>query len=101
MSSARRSARGERQGFVTDVNSTIPGFYSTEERKDRLFFSGTAGFMYRNSDTNWTIVGQYYYNGEGYADEERERLIDSARTNETAIKAALALAGLLPRPTTP
>ncbi len=87
-------AWGSDKDFVTDVNSTIPGFYSTEERKDRLFFSGTAGFMYRNSDTNWTIVGQYYYNGEGYADEERERLIDSARTNETAIKAALALAGL-------
>ncbi len=70
-------AWGSDKDFVTDISGTAP-FYSTEERRDQLFFSGTAGFMYTNSDSNWTIVGQYYYNGEGYADEEREDLIDDA-----------------------
>jgi hypothetical protein len=81
-------AWGSDKNFVTDI-SAIPPFYSTEERKDQLFFSGTAGFVYTNSDDNWTIVAQYLYNGDGYADEERDTLIQDARNNETDITALL------------
>jgi len=84
---------GSNKSFVTDIDSMTAGFYTTEEREDELFFSGTAGFSYTNSDDNWTIVGQYLYNGEGYADADRKALIDDARDNQAAIETALALAG--------
>jgi len=85
-------AWGSDKSFVTDVGA-IPPFYATEERKDKLFFSGTAGFSYSNSVDNWTIAGQYLYSGDGYADEDRKALIDDARANQAAIETALSLAG--------
>ena len=87
-------AWGSDKRFVTDVGATLPGFYSSEERKDELFLSGTVGASYTNSDDHWSVAAQYLYDGEGYPDAERESLIDDARANETAIKAALALLGL-------
>ena len=41
------------------------------------YFSGTVGASYTNSDLNLNLFGQYYYNGQGYAD---------AATEEAAIK---------------
>jgi hypothetical protein len=87
-------AWGSDKSFVTDVGAALPGFYATEKRKDELFFSGTAGFSYSNTDDHWNVAAQYLYDGEGYANADREALIDDARANETLIKAALAMAGL-------
>jgi hypothetical protein len=87
-------AWGSDKSFVTDVDSMTPGFYTSEKRKDELFFSGTAGFSYSNSDDNWSIAAQYLYSGEGYADDDREALIDDARSNQSAIEAALAGTGV-------
>lgn len=42
--------------------------------RDELFFQATAGARYSHSDVeglyNFTAAGQYYYNGEGYEDQE-------------------------------
>jgi len=44
--------------------------YTTTTYDDRLFFSGTIGGSYSwsddESDFGYTLIGQYYYNGEGY-----------------------------------
>jgi hypothetical protein len=87
-------AWGSDKNFVTDVGPMIKDFYSTEERKDQLFFSGTAGFSYSNSDDHWSVAAQYLYDGEGYANDEREKIIDEARSSEAMIKLALAAMGL-------
>ncbi|HUX52412.1 MAG TPA: hypothetical protein VMW73_16605, partial [Spirochaetia bacterium] len=41
------------------------------------YFSGTVGASYTNADLNLNLFGQYYYNGQGYAD---------GATEEAAIK---------------
>ncbi len=52
-------------------------------------FSATLGFMYIDGDTNWTIIGQYFFNGEGYADSSllaaAYRLLNNADENGLAI----------------
>lgn len=35
---------------------------------DELFFKGTVGFSWINEDPGIMLIGQYYYNGEGYRD---------------------------------
>jgi hypothetical protein len=40
--------------------------YTVVDRSKDILFSGTAGAMYTNSDWNFTLVGQYLYNGAGY-----------------------------------
>lgn len=88
---------GSDKSFVTDVGA-FPGFFASEKRKDELFFSGTAGFSYSNSDAKVSLFGQYYYNGDGYADGERKDLIDKARAAEPILSAAVgaeASAGML------
>jgi hypothetical protein len=81
-------AWGSDKSFVTDVFG-LPPFFSTEERKDQLYFSGTAGFSYSDSENHWSIAAQYLYDGEGYADADRKALIDDARANQSAIEAML------------
>lgn len=71
-------ARGSDKTFVTEVNA-IPPFTKTEKYDDRLFLKGSAGFMWSKSDWNFSIAGQYLYDGEGYADAEREALIADAK----------------------
>jgi hypothetical protein len=41
--------------------------YTVVDRKGDVLFCATAGGMYTNSDGNFTVVGQYLYNGYGYA----------------------------------
>lgn len=44
--------------------------YKTEERDsyDKLVFNGTLGTMYSNSDLKLTVMAQYLFNSDGYAD---------------------------------
>lgn len=86
---------GTERQWVTAVSSTTPGFYTTsdtDDYDDTLFFKGTAGFMYNKTEANLTVIGQYLFDGEGYADADREARIQEALDNEDAIKAILALA---------
>ncbi len=82
-------ARGSDKSFITQVNAIPPNFVTTEQYDEQAFFKGSAGFMWSKSDWNLTLAGQYLYDGEGYADADREARIDEAYANETLIKAAL------------
>jgi len=48
--------------------------YDTLTYDDRLFFSATIGGMYswsaEEGDLGFSLIGQYYYNGEGYSDTD-------------------------------
>ena len=50
----------------------------TREDDSSLFFKGSAGFMYSNSDLKLGVTGQYLYDAEGYATDDRLALIDKA-----------------------
>lgn len=41
--------------------------YTVADRSAEALFSATAGALYTNADWNFTAVGQYLYNGRGYA----------------------------------
>jgi hypothetical protein len=66
---------GSDKTWVTKVSAAGP---SAETYDDGLYFSGTAGFSYIDSNNGLTAYAQYYYNGEGYADADRNKLIDQA-----------------------
>ncbi len=69
---------GSDKKFVTAITANPAAPFTTTTYKDRLFISGTTGFMYTNSLEKLTLIGQYYYNGEGYTTSERERLLEEA-----------------------
>ena len=71
-------SRGSAKTFVTQVTPTFTTSETDDHRSD-YYFSASAGFSYMNSDNNLNLIGQYYYNGEGYADSDRETLISQAK----------------------
>lgn len=71
-------ARGSDKAFVTSVTSTPPTFVTTATYDEKLFLKGSAGFMWSKSDWNFSVAGQYLYDGEGYADGDRSDLISQA-----------------------
>lgn len=83
-------SRGADRSWASSISSTTPGFMTMTEDKTSAFFKGTTGFMYSNSDWKMTFAGQYLFDGEGYANVDREDRIAEAHSNETAIKALLA-----------
>lgn len=82
---------GSERRWVDDVNAIPPLFVSYQEDHAGLFFKVSTGFMYANDELKLSITGQYLYDAEGYANDDRENLIADARLNETSIKSALAL----------
>lgn len=88
-------ARGSDKKWVENVSIYNP-FTGSGTRTDALsvFLKGSAGFMWNRSDWNFSVAGQYLYDGEGYADADREARIDEAYTNETDIRNALTIAGV-------
>lgn len=89
------ASRGSAKTFVTSIGfdplETPPfviGLSDRTDNRDDYFVSGTAGFMWTDSDLNLTAIGQYYYNGEGYADADREDRIAEARDVQAALVAS-------------
>ena len=79
---------------VDDALTIVNNFVTTTDTDDydsTVFLKGTVGFNYMNTDKNITLMGQYLYDGEGYANDDREARIAEAKADEVAIKAALAL----------
>lgn len=75
-------SRGSAKNFVTGIDTSSPYAIHTStaaDIRDNLYFSASTGFLYSNSNTNVTAMGQYYYNGEGYADGDRTTLIADAK----------------------
>jgi hypothetical protein len=96
-------SRGSAKTFVTQVWPSQILSTSDDHRGD-YYFSASAGFRYSNSNDNFNALGQYFYNGEGYADSTRESLISQSRTAIAALGgadtgpgalAAAALKGLI------
>ncbi len=86
---------GTDREWVTEVSDSLwpSGFISTtdtDDYDDNIFLKGTVGFSYANTDKHITLMGQYLYDGEGYANADREARIAEAKADETAIKARIA-----------
>lgn len=62
-------SKGSDKGFVTGTTMDYPVY-----KRDQLFFHATAGARYSHKDPdglfNLTLAGQYYFNGEGYQNQE-------------------------------
>lgn len=69
-------SRGSSRTWVTKVLSLDPPIATTTTDDTSIFFKGTAGFRYSNSTDNWSLLAQYLYDGEGYANADREARID-------------------------
>ncbi len=59
--------------------------YSIASYDTSLFFSGTAGGYYTNTDNHITVLAQYYYNGEGQTKVSAEQVYDYYIANPSAI----------------
>ncbi|MBN2616694.1 MAG: hypothetical protein JXR64_00130, partial [Spirochaetales bacterium] len=59
---------GEAVGLYGSDKTFITDEYLTKTYDDKLFFNGTAGFMWSKTilENNFSLVAQYFYNGEGY-----------------------------------
>ncbi|MCE1196188.1 hypothetical protein LWX53_06790 [bacterium] len=76
------ASRGSAKTFVTSIDTGSPfkvHTASAADNRENFYFSASAGFLYSNQNENFTAVGQYYYNGEGYSLEERDALISQAK----------------------
>jgi len=79
---------GSQKSFVKDMYVSVDDIkWVYEKYDDRPFFSGTAGFNWSKSAWDLTVVGQYRFNGQGYADNKREDLIESFRAAEPVMDA--------------
>lgn len=98
-------SRGSAKTYVTDIETTTPYTITTStssDHRDSFYFSASTGFMYSSPKDNFTAIGQYYYNGEGYSEADRNGLIADANTviaalgaTPTAAQYQQALAGLI------
>jgi hypothetical protein len=71
---------GSEKKWVEDITVSATPEISFREDETSLFFKGSAGFMYSNDDLKFSITGQYLYDAEGYAEDDRLELIDLAHT---------------------
>ena len=58
---------GSGKNFVQ--TTLLPPYFKTYTRSDEWFLDGTAGIQWMLPDYDFMVIGQYYYNGEGYADD--------------------------------
>ena len=74
-------SRGSAKTFVTGISGASPYVLTsnTASNRENLYFSASAGFLYSSQKDNFTAIGQYYYNGEGYAKDNRETLVAEAQ----------------------
>jgi hypothetical protein len=89
-------ARGSEQRWVKEVldppviENDKPKFVEyTPIDSSSIYLKASAGFMYSNSNLKLSLTGQYLYDSEGYANEDREDLIRDARLAEPGIKTFL------------
>ncbi|MCX8013897.1 MAG: hypothetical protein N3A02_06365, partial [Rectinema sp.] len=74
-------SRGSPKTFYS-FSASAP-YYSASGPSDHrptFYPSATAGFLYNDQNSNLTIIGQYYYNGEGYSESERNSAITTLNT---------------------
>lgn len=76
---------------------TIPGggptyevFGTTSEWSKKVYYTGTLGASYSNTDGNWSLRGEYLYNPFGYTDKK-----DVVRAYNTVMMSMAGLYGTL------
>ncbi|HWP68519.1 MAG TPA: hypothetical protein VN437_04395, partial [Rectinemataceae bacterium] len=74
-------SRGSAKTFVTGISGASPYVLTsnTASNRENLYFSASTGFMYSSQKDNFTVIGQYYYNGEGYSNDNRKTLVADAQ----------------------
>ncbi len=87
-------SRGSAKSFVASINLPPTGIVITDEDTIRStwYTSASAGFMYSSPKDNLTAIAQYYYNGEGYSDADRDTLVADAQAAITALSSTPAVA---------
>jgi len=83
---------GRDRELVTDIAAALPPNFvsmTKEQEKGGVYFSGSAGFSWSHSDSHVNLVGQYYYEGNSYADSDRKNLIKKARDLEPGLNLSL------------
>jgi hypothetical protein len=91
-------SRGSAKTFVTNIATTPPytiSYSKTANNRENLYFSASTGFMFSNQKDNFSVVGQYYYNGEGYTNADRKALIADAETAIAAVAGNPAASAIL------
>jgi len=80
-------SRGSSKAFATGIDTTAPFIHtrSSDEVRGTFFFSASTGFRYSNSNSNFSLLGQYYYNGEGYLKTEKDALINQGELAITTL----------------
>lgn len=69
-------ARGSDRTWVETIPFNPETGAGTRTDDSSMFLKGSAGFMWSKSDWNFSIAGQYLYDGEGYENSVREELIE-------------------------
>jgi len=75
-------SRGSAKTFVTGISGASPYDVvttGTADNRQNLYFSASTGFMYSSQKDYFTAIGQYYYNGEGYSNDNRKTLVADAQ----------------------
>lgn len=73
-----------------ELDPAVPGSYQTYTDTTTPYFSGTVGLKYVQPDWHVLITGQYYYNGQGYADAGLEQAAFAAYRMQLAGSAPAA-----------
>ncbi|MDP2790876.1 MAG: hypothetical protein Q8O15_03860 [Rectinemataceae bacterium] len=75
-------SRGSSKTFATSIDTTPPYIHSrsSDETREAFYFSASTGFRYSNSNSNFSLLGQYYYNGEGYSKTKKAALVDQGES---------------------
>jgi hypothetical protein len=87
-------SRGSSKRFVSAVAIPPTGisFIDSATVRSTWYASASAGFMYSSPKDNLTAIAQYYYNGEGYSDTDRDSLIAQAQAAIANLSASPATA---------
>lgn len=77
-------SRGSAKTFVTQVwpSQTLS---SPSDHRGDYYFSASVGMRYVNSNSSFSSLGQYFFNGEGYTDSTRAALISESKTAIAAL----------------
>ncbi|MFA6007876.1 MAG: hypothetical protein WC784_04525 [Candidatus Shapirobacteria bacterium] len=80
-------SRGSAKTFATSIDAIAPYIHSqpSDETRETFYFSASTGFRYSDSNSNFSLVGQYYYNGEGYSKSEKDSLVNQGEATITVL----------------
>lgn len=75
-------SRGTAKTFVESIKTSADwdiGYAAASDLRDNLYLSASLGALYSDSGNNFSALFQYFYNGEGYQDADRDSLAASGK----------------------